>query len=162
MAGLLTRANVRFTVATSPARVSRPYWAAITSCPSACSAGITLLKHEPSAQIPWQNTMLFFDFVILVFFPLLAVLVEMSSPQFAFVSSPNRDAAKLPPIARRAIGHWEEGALLLKEERKFTRRIARPVASKAMAYPLCVALTAAHPFARLKSITLEQVAAEPL
>jgi len=29
-------------------------------------------------------------------------------------------------------------------------------------YPLCVALTAAHPFARLKSITLEQVAGEPL
>src|SRR5712692_4429863 len=29
-------------------------------------------------------------------------------------------------------------------------------------YPLCVALTAAHPFARLKSITLEQLAAEPL
>ncbi len=29
-------------------------------------------------------------------------------------------------------------------------------------YPLCVALTAAHPFARLKSITLEKLAAEPL
>ena len=29
-------------------------------------------------------------------------------------------------------------------------------------YPLCVALAAAHPFARLKSITLEMVAAEPL
>src|SRR5438876_5373749 len=29
-------------------------------------------------------------------------------------------------------------------------------------YPLCVALTAAHPFARLKSVTLEKVAAEPL
>src|SRR2546427_3401222 len=29
-------------------------------------------------------------------------------------------------------------------------------------YPLCVALTAAHPFARLKSVALEQVAAEPL
>src|SRR5579862_333294 len=29
-------------------------------------------------------------------------------------------------------------------------------------YPLYVALTAAHPFARLKSITLEQLAAEPL
>src|SRR6266567_4633665 len=28
-------------------------------------------------------------------------------------------------------------------------------------YPLCVALTAAHPFARLKSITLEKLAAEP-
>src|SRR6267142_6390734 len=29
-------------------------------------------------------------------------------------------------------------------------------------YPLCVALTAAHPFARLKSITVEALAAEPL
>src|SRR2546422_5940640 len=29
-------------------------------------------------------------------------------------------------------------------------------------YPLCVALTAAHPFARLKSITLEKLATEPL
>jgi len=45
--------SVRFTVATSPSGVSRPYWgAAITSYPSAWSVGITLLKHEPSAQIP--------------------------------------------------------------------------------------------------------------
>src|SRR6266516_6900010 len=29
-------------------------------------------------------------------------------------------------------------------------------------YPLCVAMTAAHPFARLKSVTLEKLAAEPL
>ena len=29
-------------------------------------------------------------------------------------------------------------------------------------YPLCVAMTAAHPFARLKSIPLEKLAAEPL
>ena len=29
-------------------------------------------------------------------------------------------------------------------------------------YPWCVALTAAHPFARLRSIALEKVAAEPL
>jgi hypothetical protein len=58
MAGLLTRPSVRFTAATSPASVSRPYWAAITSCPSARSVGITLLKDEPSAQIPWTNTML--------------------------------------------------------------------------------------------------------
>jgi DNA-binding transcriptional LysR family regulator len=29
-------------------------------------------------------------------------------------------------------------------------------------YPFCIALTAAHPFARLKSIPLEKVAAEPL
>src|SRR2546428_11152590 len=50
MPGLLTRPSVRFTAATSPASVSRPYWAAITSCPSARSVGITLLKDEPSAQ----------------------------------------------------------------------------------------------------------------
>src|SRR5712671_4287020 len=29
-------------------------------------------------------------------------------------------------------------------------------------YPLCVAMTAAHPFARLKSVSLERLAAEPL
>jgi DNA-binding transcriptional LysR family regulator len=29
-------------------------------------------------------------------------------------------------------------------------------------YPLCVAMTATHPFARLKSITLEKLVAEPL
>src|SRR6202521_5269099 len=58
MAGLLTRPSVPFTAATSPSFVSRPYWAAITSYPSDCSVGITLLKHEPSAQIPWQKTML--------------------------------------------------------------------------------------------------------
>jgi len=58
MAGLPTRPSVRFTVATSPSGVSRPYWAAITSYPSAWSGGITLLKLEPSAQIPWQKTTL--------------------------------------------------------------------------------------------------------
>jgi len=30
------------------------------------------------------------------------------------------------------------------------------------AYPLCVAMTAAHPFARLKSVALEKLATEPL
>jgi hypothetical protein len=51
-------ASVRFTVATSPSGVSKPYCAAIASYPSAWSGGITLLKLEPSAQIPWQKTML--------------------------------------------------------------------------------------------------------
>jgi hypothetical protein len=37
---------------------SSPYWAAITSYPSACSGGMTLLKLEPSAQMPWTKTML--------------------------------------------------------------------------------------------------------
>src|SRR5215470_6974873 len=36
---------------------SRPYCAAITSWPSARSAGISFWKHEPSAQMPWQKTM---------------------------------------------------------------------------------------------------------
>src|SRR3954468_25027828 len=57
MTGLPTRFSVRFTVATSSTNESSPYWTAITSCPSACNAGMTLLKHEPSAQMPWQNTM---------------------------------------------------------------------------------------------------------
>src|SRR3984957_17968194 len=58
MAGLLTRPSVRSVVATSSTLESRPYCAAITSYPSARSVGITLLKHEPSAQMPWANTML--------------------------------------------------------------------------------------------------------
>src|SRR5258705_10596499 len=58
MAGALPRPSVRVTVATSPVTVSRLCWAATTSYPSACSVGITLPKHEPSAQIPWTNTML--------------------------------------------------------------------------------------------------------
>src|SRR5439155_22641362 len=64
MAGLLTRPSVRFTVATSPSGVSRPYWAAITSYHSACSGGITLLKLDPSAHIPCQKTML--DLVVFI------------------------------------------------------------------------------------------------
>src|SRR5258706_48294 len=58
MAGLLTRLNVRMVVATSSLVVFRPYWDDTTSYPSACSGGITLLKHEPSAQMPWAKTML--------------------------------------------------------------------------------------------------------
>src|SRR3954469_21169913 len=56
MTGLPTRFSVRFTVATSSSNESRPYWTEMTSCPSACNAGITLLKQEPSAQMPWQKT----------------------------------------------------------------------------------------------------------
>src|SRR3569833_482235 len=58
MTGPLTRRSVIFTDATSVARESRQYWAAMTSCPSACRVGINLLKHEPSAQSPCTNTML--------------------------------------------------------------------------------------------------------
>ena len=52
MVGLWTRPKVRSVAATSASLVSRPYCAEITSYPSACSGGISLLKHEPSAQIP--------------------------------------------------------------------------------------------------------------
>src|ERR1700758_672056 len=58
MAGLETRPRQRITLSTSLWHESRLYWQAITSCPSARSVGISLLKHEPSAQIPWQKTML--------------------------------------------------------------------------------------------------------
>ena len=58
MEGLETRPSVRITLSMSVWAVSRLYWAAITSCPSARSAGMSLLKHEPSAQMPWQKTML--------------------------------------------------------------------------------------------------------
>src|SRR5262249_37997318 len=58
MAGLLTRPSVRLTVAASASRVSRLCWELITSYPSACRVGMSLLKHEPSAQRPWTNTML--------------------------------------------------------------------------------------------------------
>src|SRR6267378_6733505 len=60
MAGLLTLPSVCLTVATSSAVVLRLYWADSTSCPSAWRGVITLLKQEPSAQSPWQNTMLGF------------------------------------------------------------------------------------------------------
>src|SRR5258706_5034312 len=58
MTGPLTRPIVAFTKATSSSVVLRPYCAAIHSYPSACRGTISLLKHEPSAQSPWQNTML--------------------------------------------------------------------------------------------------------
>src|SRR6266849_3712815 len=56
--GLLTRPIVAFVKATSSAVELRPYCAAMHSYPSACRGTINLLKQEPSAQSPWQNTML--------------------------------------------------------------------------------------------------------
>src|SRR5580658_6640093 len=41
----------------SPFRVSRPCCEQITSCPSACSAGISFWKQEPSAHSPCAKTM---------------------------------------------------------------------------------------------------------
>src|SRR5215469_2420810 len=58
MTGLLTRESARLTAATSPSSESRLFWVDTTSWPSACSVGISLLKHEPSAQSPWANTIL--------------------------------------------------------------------------------------------------------
>jgi Transposase IS116/IS110/IS902 family len=43
---------VRRTVSTSPARLSSECWEVMTSQPAARSGGITLLKHDPSAQMP--------------------------------------------------------------------------------------------------------------
>ena len=52
MAGLVTRPSAAFTAATSVFSESRLFWVEITSCPSAWSVGISLLKHDPSAQSP--------------------------------------------------------------------------------------------------------------
>src|SRR5882762_9977337 len=56
--GLLTRPIVAFVKATSSSVELRPYCAAMHWYPSACRGTINLLKQEPSAQSPWQNTML--------------------------------------------------------------------------------------------------------
>src|SRR6478672_13390712 len=60
MTGLLTRPIVAFVTSTSSAVELRPYCAAMHSYPSACRGTINLLKQEPSAQSPWQKTMLGF------------------------------------------------------------------------------------------------------
>src|SRR6266853_2009927 len=51
------RDAVPSSVATSPSGVSRLCCEDATTCPSARSAGITLLQQELSAQSPWANTM---------------------------------------------------------------------------------------------------------
>ena len=81
MAGLLTLFRVRMVAATSSTFESRPYCAAITSYPSACSGRITLLKHEPSAQIPWQNTM-------------LGLVCGAIAPPFSGVATDNRSCSQ--------------------------------------------------------------------
>src|SRR6201997_626870 len=65
--GLLTRPIVAFVKAMSSAVVLRPYCAAMHSYPSACRGTINLLKQEPSAQSPWQNTILGFVGVDFIF-----------------------------------------------------------------------------------------------
>src|SRR5579863_10152641 len=99
MVGRPTRPSVRFTVATSSSGVSRPYWAAITSYPSACSGGITLLKLEPSAHIPWQKTMLglvvFISHLLFCFsLLLLAALSLLMRWPLAFLHHPRSDIGR--------------------------------------------------------------------
>src|SRR5271169_3922966 len=84
MAGLWTRPSVARVAATSASLVSRPYCAAITSYPSACSGPVSLFQHEPSAQIPWQNTMLGL------------VGVDMDSSSIVLGDGPIRGAAQTP------------------------------------------------------------------
>src|SRR5271169_5873918 len=48
----------RITFWTSLSRLLRPCSLAMHSYPSAWRGAITLLKHDPSAQRPWANTML--------------------------------------------------------------------------------------------------------
>src|SRR6202000_340733 len=62
--------------ATPFANELRPYCTAITWCPSACSAGISLLKHEPSAQMPWQKMIAGLELVVIV--SLLEVAVGLN------------------------------------------------------------------------------------
>src|SRR6266481_2067336 len=87
MTGPPTRPIVAFTKATSSAVVLRPYCAAIHSYPSARRGTISLLKHEPSAQSPWQNTMLGLDCVDIIFFSLsMFYLCFIYSPHFRRVT----------------------------------------------------------------------------
>src|SRR5271169_2230776 len=67
MTGLLTRPIVALAKATSSSVELRPYCAAMHSYPSACRGTINLLKQEPSAQSPWQKTMLGFVSVDFIF-----------------------------------------------------------------------------------------------
>src|SRR2546425_13246691 len=80
MAGVLTRPSARWTAATSPSSVSRLFWVDITSYPSASSAGMTLLKHEPSAQSPCAKTMLGFVFFDMVHLSDKRVLLDLRYP----------------------------------------------------------------------------------
>src|SRR6266853_775910 len=86
MTGLLTRPIVAFTKATSSAVVLRPYCAAIHSYPSACRGTISLLKHEPSAQSPWQNTMLGFACEAVIFLSLILFFLYIRFPDFDYFS----------------------------------------------------------------------------
>src|SRR6266851_1707961 len=74
MAGLLTRPSARVTAAASLLTESRLSWADTTWCPSACSVGITLLKHEPSAHMPCANTMLGLAAMVLLLLAAAAAL----------------------------------------------------------------------------------------
>ena len=128
MAGLPTRPSVRFTVATSPSGVSRPYWAAITSCPSACSGGITLLKHEPSAQRPWQNTMLGFSFADMVHLSEKVVRERCVRGRLASAASNHHSSDDGSPFPSF------EGPLIASDDGRTNHRLGRLRPASATAY----------------------------
>src|ERR1700674_712589 len=90
MTGLLTRPIVAVVKATSSAVELRPYCAAMHSYPSACRGTINLLKQEPSAQSPWQNT-------ILGLFCVDFILFSFHTPAS---TEPETEDVSLPPYAQ--------------------------------------------------------------
>ena len=100
MTGRLTRPIVAFVRVTSSSVELRPYCAAMHSCPSACRGTISLLKQEPSAQSPWQKTMLGLVVLIsnlplfwfsLLFFATLSLWVRLP---LAFLHHPRSDIGR--------------------------------------------------------------------
>src|SRR4029077_5925362 len=86
--GLLTRPIVAFVKATSSAVEFRPYCAAMHSYPSACRGTINLLKQEPSAQSPWQKTIL--GLVCIDFAVILVLLFSFQSFSTTSFCGPTR------------------------------------------------------------------------
>src|ERR1700745_381320 len=95
MTGLLTRPIVALVKATSSAVELRPYCAAMHSYPSAPRGVINLLKQEPSAQSPWQKTMLGFVCVAVIF----------CSPFFSWIS-----VSHIVPIGKVNLQDWRAWA----------------------------------------------------
>src|SRR5258708_8861020 len=98
MTGPLTRPIVAFVKATSSAVELRPYCAAMHSYPSACRGTINLLKQEPSAQSPWQNTML-----VLVCISPPPIECFWFAPAVAAVEDPNFGAPGTTAAAPRSL-----------------------------------------------------------
>src|SRR5215510_3671301 len=93
--GLLTRPMVAFATATSSSVELRPCCDAMHSYPSACSGTINLLKQEPSAQSPWQKTMLFLVAVIFFSFVYSRVSYRRTNLVEKFI---HRFAGALQPV----------------------------------------------------------------